>query len=57
MRILAKGILMLIAFAFIIYGMICFVGMRSGYEIGLIIQFVLCFCVAGLCVWGSLKKS
>lgn len=57
MKYIAKGLLIAVAFVSALYGLICFVGMGSGYEIGLVVQMVVSFGVAVLCIMGAVKSN
>ena len=57
MKYIAKALLIAVALVFALYGLICFVGMRSGYEIGLAVQMVVSFGLALLCVMGAMKNN
>lgn len=57
MKYIAKALLIVVAFVFALYGFICFVGMRSGYEIGLVVQMVVSFGVVVLCIVGAVKNN
>lgn len=57
MKVIVKGLLMVVAFILTLYGLICFVGMRSGYEIGLVVQMVVSFGLAVLCIMGAVKNN
>ena len=54
LKLIAKVIMIAIAFAAMVAGLICFVAMRAGYETKLVIGFVGFWVLAILLIWEAI---